>query len=364
MSLSDPNAASQSAPPASGKPQTIKLNRGEILFSEGENSRAMFLVKSGSIRVFKKKGDAFIEIDTVRAGQILGELAFLDGLPRSASCEAISSCELQEVSGPVFEAVLAKIPDWFKILLKTVVGRLRTAGTRIRQLEQASTAYDYSEKDGKRTASYAFFTPYEILKVSSALLLVTARHGTRLGETNRIETRVGLLQRYANQIMGVPVAKITTLVDIFSQVGICSFDDGAATLVIEDVDFLEKTISYLNEENLLETSKRHDISNRGFLLMSLIAKHLPGTSTDAAGMATVNLAEIRKIEAETLGKDPFRMEDASELVKLGYIASLSVKSADEVITSVKVDTFSHAARLQRVVKMIEATNDEKRKGAR
>src|SRR3954467_3009621 len=87
-----------SGPPISSAAQSRKLKKGELLFAEGENSRAMYYLKTGMIRIFKKKGDSQIEIDTVRSGQIIGELAFLDGNPRSASGEALTDCELMEVS--------------------------------------------------------------------------------------------------------------------------------------------------------------------------------------------------------------------------------------------------------------------------
>ena len=60
-------------------PKVISLKKGELLFSEGEQSKAMYYLREGQIRVFKKKANSAIEIDTVRAGQIIGELAFLDG---------------------------------------------------------------------------------------------------------------------------------------------------------------------------------------------------------------------------------------------------------------------------------------------
>src|SRR3954469_11463229 len=116
----------QKPPPAGAAapgPQTRRLKKGETLFAEGENSRAMYYVKSGMIRIFKKKGDSSIEIDTIRSGQILGELAFMDGNPRSASGEALTDCELTEISGPTFQAVFNQMPEWLKILLKTIVGR-------------------------------------------------------------------------------------------------------------------------------------------------------------------------------------------------------------------------------------------------
>src|SRR5689334_7132609 len=74
----------QPAPATNAAPKTRRLTRGETLFAEGENSRAMYFIKSGMVRIFKNKGSAKIELETVHSGQLLGELAFLDGQPRSA----------------------------------------------------------------------------------------------------------------------------------------------------------------------------------------------------------------------------------------------------------------------------------------
>jgi CRP-like cAMP-binding protein len=338
-------------------PQNRKLKKGELLFAEGENSRAMYFIKSGMIRIFKKKGDSSIEIDTVRAGSVLGELAFLDGNPRSASGEALTDCELMEISGPTFQNVLANMPDWLKILLKTVVGRLRTASTRIRQLETASTAFDYSEKDGKRSAHYVYLTPNEVLKIASGLLLVGSRAGTNI--------KVGLLQRYVNQIMGVPVAKITTFLDVLGQVGVVRLgeDSGSTEVKLNEIDFLEQLIGYLNEENLLEPSKRHDVSLKGFMIMSCIAKHLSKYPKDeSTGFATVNVAEVRAAETAAMGKEPFRMDEFPELVKLGYASNVTIKSNDAVFTTLKPEPFLQAYKFQRVAMAISVINEQKRKG--
>src|SRR4051812_32378296 len=77
----------------------ILVKKGDLLFSEGEKSRSMFLLKRGAVRLFMRRGNTDVEIETVRSGQILGELAFLDGNPRSVSGEALMDCELMEISG-------------------------------------------------------------------------------------------------------------------------------------------------------------------------------------------------------------------------------------------------------------------------
>ncbi len=348
------------AAPATG-PTVRKLKKGEMLFNEGDNSRAMYFLKTGMIRIFKKKGDSPIEIDTVHSGSVLGELAFLDGNPRSASGEALTDCELVEISGATFQAVLANIPDWLKILLKTVVGRLRTASTRIRQLEAASTAY-VSEKDGKRSAQYVYLPPTDVLKLLSGLLLVASRNGTK--EVSGIDIRMGLMQRYCNQIMGVPIAKMATLLDVLSQNDLVTMSQptpGTDKTVLRDPAFIEELIGYLNEEYLLEPSKRHDVTLRGFLIMGLIAKHIGDYKIDERTKLTmVNIADVKNREVNALGKEPFRMEEFPELVKLGYATNINIKSADEAYSLINAAEFTKAFKLQRIVMAINAVNQQKR----
>jgi CRP/FNR family transcriptional regulator, cyclic AMP receptor protein len=345
-------------------PQVRRLKKGELLFAEGENSRAMYLLKTGMIRLYKRKGDAHIELDTVHTGQVLGELAFLDGNPRSASGEALTDCELIEISGPTFQQVLVKLPDWLKILMKTIVGRLRTASTRIRQLESSSTNYDF-DKDGKRSAHYVYLSSSDALKICTALLLVGARNSPVIDGV--VDVRVGLLQRYANQVMGVPVAKITSMLDILAQAGVTKFGEGEHTgkVFLREIDFLEQLIGYMNEENLLEPSKRHDISPRGFVIMSTLYKHLSRYPIDkSTGMTAINVAEVKGLEMTATQKEPFRLEEFQELVKLGYASNLNVKAANEVLSYVKADTFALNTRFQRVILGISAANEQKQKGSR
>jgi len=341
-------------------PGAVTLKKGDLLFSEGENSHAMYYLKTGMIRIFKKKSSSFIEIATIHSGQIVGELAFLDGQTRSASGEALTRCELIEISGTTFTQTMKHIPDWLKLLLKTIVGRLRTASTRIRQLEQASTAFDYSSRDGRRQAHYVYLSPTDVLKVSATIILVAARNGKKSGKSYRI--RVGLLQRYGNHIMGVPIAKITDYLDVLSQVGCIQINDtqGLTEVDLLDIDFLENFIAYYNEENLKDPTKRHDMTLRAFFIMSLIAKHLKKYPIDEkTGLARVNIAEIHYKEEKTMERTPFRMEEFPELVELGYATPIEVKNADQAFTNINVSYFKSSYRNQRLIKAIQALNEKK-----
>jgi hypothetical protein len=97
--------------------------------------------------------------------------------------------------------------------------------------------------------------------------------------------------------------------------------------------------------------------------MSLIAKHLSKYPVDSSGMASVNVAAIRKTELRD-GKELFRMDDFSELATLGYASNINIKGNDEAIALIKPETFLQAHRFQKVVMGVRAINEQKQKGGR
>lgn len=362
-----PKLVPSAGQPRIDAPQTSirKLAKGEVVFAEGENSKAMYLVKSGILRVYKKKGEAQIEIATIHSGELIGELAFLDGNPRSASAEALSPCELVEISGPTFAKVLQSAPEWLKTLLKTVVGRLRAASTRIRQLEAASSAIDYSDKDGKKNTQYAYLSTGDALKLSTAVLLAAGRGVKQTPNGPSVD--VDKLTLYGHQVMSVALAKITSWLDILIQNGIIRMEgEGADTqYILASAENLESYIQYQYNENVAEPSKRHDLSVKGFLIMGLITKYLSHCKEDPnTGLGDVNLAQIRAEEEEKEGRAPFLLDEVNELVRLGYCTNLQMKSATEVTTSIRPKAFAKSFRMQRMVMTLAALNDQKRKGNR
>ena len=65
------------------------LEKGEILFREGDPSDCMFVIKKGRIAITKTKGSGEIVLAELHAGQMLGEMAFFDNKPRSAGARAV-----------------------------------------------------------------------------------------------------------------------------------------------------------------------------------------------------------------------------------------------------------------------------------
>jgi CRP/FNR family cyclic AMP-dependent transcriptional regulator len=74
-----------------------QLKQGELLFKEGDPSDSMYVVKKGRVSVFKLKGTQEVELAEVGPGQMIGEMAFFDRKPRSASIKATSDTEIIEL---------------------------------------------------------------------------------------------------------------------------------------------------------------------------------------------------------------------------------------------------------------------------
>ena len=61
-----------------------------MVFREGDASDGLYLILSGSVRVYKPNGDGTeVNLLTVGVSEYFGELALIDGGPRSASVESL-----------------------------------------------------------------------------------------------------------------------------------------------------------------------------------------------------------------------------------------------------------------------------------
>lgn len=109
---------------------------GEYLFRENDLSNCMYLIKRGTVAIRKRKGTAEIEIARVYSSEVLGELAFFDRQPRSASAIALTEVEVMELKYDALDKIYAKVPDYFQTIIRAVAERLRKANDQIRRLQR------------------------------------------------------------------------------------------------------------------------------------------------------------------------------------------------------------------------------------
>ena len=315
----------------------IKLKQGEPLFHEGDLTKNLYLVKKGSIRIYKQKSDSDIEIDTIRAGQIIGELSFFDHNPRSASAEALTDCDVVEISADVFNDALSKMPDWIHLLIKTITGRIRSANNKIRLLESATTDYEV-DKYGNRSREFFFITNSELLRFCTALLAVAARYGKN-NTTEGIEFPQELLERFA----------VISLIELFKKIEILK--DG---LFLTDIKFIDQIILFINEQNLAEPSKKRILTPRGFIILSLVMQNLSKSVKAADHFMKVNIAPSLKAAG-------IQQLFLQELQEQGFLNDILLTDANciEVQYDLKKIIFEYRAFW--LIQELDKLNEQKRK---
>lgn len=101
---------------------------GDFIFKEGDLPDYCYLIIAGRIEISrnyggKKKG----VVAELYQGSIVGELAIIDGLPRSASAQALEATETLAVSEWDFKKLMKSSPEIALELLPIVANRLRQA---------------------------------------------------------------------------------------------------------------------------------------------------------------------------------------------------------------------------------------------
>ena len=109
---------------ANAKP--VKLAADETLFLAGDPGDGCYRLNEGLLKVSMVAPTGAERILAILGpGSIVGDMAMIDGRPRSASVSALRDCKLSFVSRTVFESVAAKNPEIYKHLLSMLAARLR-----------------------------------------------------------------------------------------------------------------------------------------------------------------------------------------------------------------------------------------------
>lgn len=97
------------------------------IFHEGDAGRTMFAIKSGRVAI--TVGGTVV--DTLKAGDVFGEMALLESQPRTASAVTLEASELVEIDRTQFYLLVKQNPHFALQLMQLLSERLRRADAQI-----------------------------------------------------------------------------------------------------------------------------------------------------------------------------------------------------------------------------------------
>ena len=111
---------------------TRRLESGEQLFQKGDDGDALYGVLSGNVAIYigSPTGREII-LNVMEAGDMFGEIALLDGLPRTAHAKALEVSEIMQIRRRDFLPFLERQPKLAVHLLELLCERIRWTSDQI-----------------------------------------------------------------------------------------------------------------------------------------------------------------------------------------------------------------------------------------
>jgi len=199
----------------------LVCKKNDFLFRQNERSRDLYIIKTGKVRIFKVEGNVDIELDVVGPGGIVGEIASIDGGPRSASVVALEDTEAFMITDEDFKNLSSKIPDWFHKIATILAHRLREADARIdRNMESDKTAH-----------------------VAAALSLITYSTACKDLNGGKFEMTAKTLENEVMDMLNIKYSDVIAAFEKLSKQDLLQIEKGKVIIVSrEKLDDLAKTV--------------------------------------------------------------------------------------------------------------------------
>ena len=118
--------------------ERLEVPAGLAVLQAGEEDQALYLITEGTLAVRLPRAESAVK--SIEAPAVVGELAFFDGRPRSATLEAVTDVEGARLDPDGFERLAAAAPDLARTMLmelgRVLAGRLRRASDLIADLRE------------------------------------------------------------------------------------------------------------------------------------------------------------------------------------------------------------------------------------
>jgi CRP-like cAMP-binding protein len=188
--------------------KTRRVARGATIFEKGDPGSGLMGVLTGSVKVSVASAEGKdIVLNIFYPGDVFGEIALLDGHPRTADATAMSACELVVIERRDFVPFLRDHPEVVLKFIEILCSRLRHTSEQVQDLTFLNLP----------------------TRLAKALLALTA------GEGGVVENRkVAITQRELSQIIGKSRESTNKQLRAWQKRGWIKLERGGVAVVAKD----------------------------------------------------------------------------------------------------------------------------------
>jgi CRP-like cAMP-binding protein len=111
----------------------LSFRAGDTLFHQGDVGNAAYLIIGGKADVMVENAHGSIVVAQLGANDIVGEIAMLCDVPRTATVQAVENLEVLKISRDVFFRLLRDFPDMSVEIMRELAQRLDATTRQLRE---------------------------------------------------------------------------------------------------------------------------------------------------------------------------------------------------------------------------------------
>ncbi len=194
-----------------------RASRNELIIDYQDDSNDVFFVVSGAVQVkLQSVSGREALLREINAGEYFGELAAIDGQPRSASIVAVTDVTIARMPASVFRATVHANPDVCDQLLSLLSSQIRMLANRVNEFTTLDVRHRiHAEllrlaRPTDNSPGQAVISPPPVQTEIAAR--VSTRREAVARELNALE-RAGLIQRRRGAIVLTDTAALRKMID-------------------------------------------------------------------------------------------------------------------------------------------------------
>lgn len=193
----------------------VRHARGETIYSQGSPGDSLLILLAGSLKITNVTTDAReVVLGFAKPGALIGEIAVLDGSPRSADVVALEATEAFVIYRRDLMPVLRASPEATMGLVEGLCGMIRAANARV-------------ESQGMQTSA----------RCAACLVNLAEKHG-RAGGDDSVVIDLKITQRDLGNYLGLTRETISRTLSEFKDSGLIEMKGNS--IVILDLDGLQE----------------------------------------------------------------------------------------------------------------------------
>ena len=115
---------------------------GERIFAQGDPGDEMYIIQEGEVEIVLAGDDgAVVSLATLERGDFFGEMAVLEGAPRTATARSKGGCSVLPLRGALFVEMLQRDPETTLRIMKKLCSRIRELQDRLSDLADGDASF-------------------------------------------------------------------------------------------------------------------------------------------------------------------------------------------------------------------------------